>query len=181
MLEICHDAVRYAISTPGRYRLVSTVYLGVGTNLGDRRGNLQRAVEGLAAAVTITTVSPVYETKPWGIENQPNFLNMCAAGETKLAPLALLHYLKALEFQLGREPGVRWGPRLIDIDILFYDELILDEPALTIPHKGVADRATVLVPLAQIAPELVHPILQQKVVDLLGAVAVTDVWPYAPD
>jgi 2-amino-4-hydroxy-6-hydroxymethyldihydropteridine diphosphokinase len=76
---------------------------------------------------------------------------------------------------------VRWGPRLIDIDILFYDELILDEPALTIPHKGVADRATVLVPLAQLAPELVHPILQQKVVDLLGAVDVTDVWPYAPD
>jgi 2-amino-4-hydroxy-6-hydroxymethyldihydropteridine diphosphokinase len=160
---------------------VSTVYLGLGTNLGDRRGNLQRAVDALVAAVAINAVSPVYETRPWGIENQPNFLNMCVAGETKLAPLALMHHLKELEFQLGREQGERWGPRLIDIDILFYDELILDEPLLTIPHKGVADRATVLVPLAQIAPELVHPILQQKVVDLVREIDVTGVWQYASD
>ena len=160
---------------------MSAVYLGMGSNLGDRRANLQRTVERLATAVEITAVSPVYETKPWGIENQPNFLNMCVAGETKLAPLILLHYLKELELQLGREPGERWGPRLIDIDILFYDELILDGPTLTIPHKGLADRATVLVPLVQIAPELVHPILQQRVVELVRKVDVTGVWAYAPD
>jgi 2-amino-4-hydroxy-6-hydroxymethyldihydropteridine diphosphokinase len=153
----------------------------VGTNLGDRRANLQRAVDGLAAAVAITAVSAVFETKPWGIESQPNFLNMCVTRETKLAPLALLHYLKELELQLGREPGERWGPRLIDIDILFYDELILNEPMLTIPHKGLADRATVLVPLVQIAPELVHPILQQKVSDLVRKVDVTGVWAYTLD
>ena len=160
---------------------MSTVYLGLGTNLGDRSSNLRRAVDGLAGALTITAVSSVYETRPWGIENQPNFLNMCVAGETNLAPITLLRYLKELELQLGREPGKRWGPRLIDIDILFYDELILAGPTLSIPHRGLADRATVLVPLVQIAPELVHPILQKKVMDLFDEVDATGVWIYASE
>ena len=160
---------------------MTTVYLGIGTNLGDRYVNLQRTVDSLAMAVEIVAVSPIYETKPWGIENQPDFLNMCVSGETQLAPYALLHHLKALELQLGREPGERWGPRLIDIDILFYNELIMDEPLLTIPHKGIAGRATVLMPLVDSAPELVHPIWKRKVVDLWREVDKSGVWPYVPD
>jgi 2-amino-4-hydroxy-6-hydroxymethyldihydropteridine diphosphokinase len=158
---------------------MSMVYLGLGTNMGDRLLNLQRAVESLEPAVKITVVSPIYETRAWGIENQPDFLNMCAVGITHLAPLALLRTLKELENQLGREPGERWGPRLIDIDILFYDDLIVNEAELTIPHKGIADRATVLVPLCDIAPHWVHPVLRRKIEDLLVDVDSAGVWPYS--
>ena len=149
---------------------MSTIYLGLGTNLGDRIANLDQAIESLTERVEITGVSAVYETDAWGLEEQPDFLNMCVAGETNLSPNALLQFVKQLESLLGRVPSERWGPRLIDIDILFYDQFIMQELELTIPHKGVADRATVLVPLSDIAPELLHPIELKRISELLAAV-----------
>ena len=133
-----------------------STYLALGTNLGDRFANLQAAIHALPAAVRVLDQSPVYETLPWGLTDQPAFLNMVIRGETRLPPLELLKNLKDLETRLGRTPTVRWGPRLIDIDILFYDELVLNTPELTLPHPHLHERAFVLVPLADLDPDLVH-------------------------
>lgn len=157
---------------------MSTVYLGLGTNLGDRIANLDRAVEGLRGGVTITAVSPLYETDAWGIEEQPDFLNMCVSGVTVLNPHDLLRYVKELEGLLGRIPSQRWGPRLIDIDILFYGTLIMQEPELIIPHIGLVERASVLVPLADIAPDFMHPKEFMRISELLENVDASGVRPY---
>jgi 2-amino-4-hydroxy-6-hydroxymethyldihydropteridine diphosphokinase len=168
-------AVRFSSGEP-----MTEIYLGLGTNLGDRRHNLRQAVRGLAPAVEVTAVSPVYATEPWGIVDQPEFLNMCVGGHTDLTPRALLHFVKALETALGRELTVRWGPRLIDIDILFYGDLILNEEGLQIPHPGLAARASVLAPLRDIAPEWVHPQLGRRVAELLTAVDTAGVTKTSP-
>lgn len=137
---------------------MTAVYLSLGTNLGDRRENLRQALAGLAPVVRLGRISAVYETAPWGpVQDQPNFYNICAAAETDLAPLALLDFVKKLEERLGREVTNRWGPRLIDIDLLLYGETIMVTERLRLPHAQIADRAFVLVPLAEIAPDLVHP------------------------
>jgi len=154
------------------------IYLALGTNLGDRFANLQAAIAALPPAVRVR--SPVYETLPWGLTSQPAFLNMVLKGETALAPVELLKHLKLLETELGRLPSVRWGPRRIDMDILFYDQLILDTPELTIPHPRLHERAFVLVPLADLAPGLVHPVLGKPVSQLLAAVDTTGVKRYEP-
>ncbi len=175
---MARDAVRHEISWQFLRWMMSTVYLGLGTNLGDRMVNLNRAMESLSEEVRITAVSPVYETEAWGIEEQPDFLNMCLSGETDLSPDALLLYVKQLELQLGRIAAERWGPRLIDIDILFYDQSVLEGAALTIPHVGVAERASVLVPLADIAPDMVHPILLKPISEILQNVEKSGVRLY---
>lgn len=146
------------------------VYLALGTNLGDRPANLRAALAALPPAVTVLAQSPVYETPPWGVTDQPAFLNMVAKAETHQAPRELLKYLKTLELTLGRLPAIRYGPRLIDVDILFYDDLLLDTPELTIPHPRLHERAFVLVPLADLEPALVHPGLGQPVRALLSAI-----------
>jgi 2-amino-4-hydroxy-6-hydroxymethyldihydropteridine diphosphokinase len=149
---------------------MSLVYLSLGSNLGDRLAALRAALSALPPAVTVLVESPVYETPPWGVADQPAFLNMAVQAETLLAPLALLAQLKHLETRLGRLPSIRYGPRKIDLDILFYDNLVLDTPELTLPHPRLHERAFVLVPLADLAPDLVHPRLGKPVRDLLRAV-----------
>jgi 2-amino-4-hydroxy-6-hydroxymethyldihydropteridine diphosphokinase len=157
---------------------MAIVYLGLGTNVGQRRQNLERAVAGLGEVMEITAVSPIYQTPPWGLTDQPDFLNLCLQAATSLSPFDLLHFTQELEKELGREKTVRWGPRLIDIDILFYDDEISHSEELTIPHPQIAQRAFVLVPLADIAPDLVHPQTGQTVremvaqVDTSGVVAI---------
>jgi 2-amino-4-hydroxy-6-hydroxymethyldihydropteridine diphosphokinase len=154
------------------------VYLGLGTNLGNRMANLQAAREALAPLVHLLNCSPVYETDPWGFINQPAFLNQALEGETSLPPVELLVHLKSLEVILGRTPTFKNGPRQIDIDILFYDDLILETPTLILPHPHLHERAFVLAPLADIAPELRHPRLGKTVRELLAETDRTGVELY---
>lgn len=143
------------------------IYLALGTNLGDRPANLRAALAALEPRVRIEAESRIYETPPWGFLDQPAFLNMALRAETDLSPADLLTFLKTLETDLGRAPTFRNGPRLIDIDILFYDDLVLDTPPLVIPHPRLHERDFVLVPLADIAPDFIHPLLHQSIRALL--------------
>ena len=158
---------------------MSIIYLALGTNIGDRRANLHTALAALPPEVAIVTESGIYETPAWGYEDQPPFLNMVVKAETNLAPLALLEHLKSLESELGRAPTFRWGPRLIDMDILFYDSLALNSPQLVVPHPRLQERAFVLVPLAEIAPELLHPVLGKTIRQLVEQVDGSDILPYS--
>jgi 2-amino-4-hydroxy-6-hydroxymethyldihydropteridine diphosphokinase len=153
-------------------------YIALGTNLGDRSANLRAALEELPPDVRVLAESHVYETPPWGYTDQPAFLNMAVRTETDLEPEALLGYLKQLEARLGREPSFRNGPRRIDLDILFYDDLVLDEPGLSIPHPRLHERAFVLVPLADLAPDFRHPVLNQTVFELLAPLDVSEIQRY---
>ena len=152
------------------YASVSEViaYLGLGTNLGDRWANLREALELLAAGpgLRLLRCSQVYETEPWGVAGQPRFLNCAAEVAVTLDPEALLVRCKDVEEWLGRLPGPRWGPRLIDVDILLYGTQVVDLPHLEIPHPRLHLRAFALVPLAELAPSALHPVLGQSIVEL---------------
>lgn len=150
--------------------VAQSLFLGLGSNLGDRADNLRRAVRALEAhgRIAVQQISPVYETAPWGKTDQPPFLNLCLEARSDLPPLSLLQEIKALERELGREPGERWGPRLIDIDILAYGDEVVQEESLTVPHPALADRPFVLAPLADIAPDWTHPVRGEKVSDMLA-------------
>ncbi len=158
----------------------STIYLALGSNLGDRSANLRAAITAMPPGVRVIQESPVYETEPWGLTDQPFFLNMVLKAETSLGPVELLQQLKNLEAGLGRQPSVRWGPRLIDIDILFYADLVLEIKGLVIPHPHLHERAFVLVPLADLAPDLLHPVFCKSVRDLLAGVDASGVKRYEP-
>jgi GTP cyclohydrolase-4 len=146
------------------------VYLGLGANLGDRQSNLTQALQHLRTKSSVDQVSAFYTTKPVGYLEQPDFLNIACQITTDLSPIELLHFVKQTEKMMGRQASFRNAPRPIDIDILLYDELVLETPELTIPHPRMAERAFVLVPLAEIAPQAVHPPSGLTVAELLERV-----------
>ncbi len=156
------------------------IYLSLGSNLGDRLVNLQHAISALPPKVQPGLKSSVYETLPWGYTDQPTFLNQVIKADTALDPLDLLEYLKQTEVHLGRQETFRFGPRLIDMDILFYDDLVMDTPILTIPHPRITERAFVLVPLAEIAPALCHPALGKTIKELIIGVDLGSIGLFQP-
>lgn len=145
------------------------VYLGLGSNLGNRRDSLDRARALLSQRVRMEQVSSIYDTEPVGNPKQPRFLNQVCRLRTRLAPLELLTLAKGIESKLGRTSAKPDTPRPIDIDILFYGDQVVDTPGLVIPHPKLVERGFVLVPLAEIAPDLVHPANEQTISELLAA------------
>jgi len=151
-----------------------TVYLSLGSNLGDRADNLKRAISALPnAGVAVKRVSPFYETEPVDFLQQPKFVNSALQAETELAPLDLLHALQRIEIEIGRLKSVSKGPRLIDIDILLYGSETIDIPRLCVPHPRMHLRRFVLVPLNDIAPKVPHPRLNLSIADLLADLSDT--------
>lgn len=147
---------------------MNTVYLSLGSNIGDRAGNIALAVAALAErGVRVTRQSSLYETEPVELREQEWFLNCVVEAQTDLAPRDLMAALLAIERSLGRERTVLKGPRIIDIDILLFGDEVLREPQLEIPHPRMAARRFVLVPLAEIAPEARHPVLRKSIAALL--------------
>ncbi|UCH74735.1 MAG: 2-amino-4-hydroxy-6-hydroxymethyldihydropteridine diphosphokinase [Rhodospirillales bacterium] len=146
---------------------MTEVYIALGSNLGDRAANLEAAIAALPPAVRITRRSPIYETDPQYVTDQPAFLNMAVGGDCFLEPEDLLVLLKRIEAGLGRAPGRRYGPRLIDLDIIFFGRRIVASEALSIPHPRIAERGFVLKPLSDIAPDLRHPVSGETVLNLL--------------
>jgi len=157
-----------------------TAYLALGTNLGDRLANLKQAISALTPQMEVQTKSQVYETPPWGYEDQPKFLNQVIKAQTYLEPEALLKHLKRLEVALGRKASFQNGPRLIDIDLLFYDDLVLNQPALVLPHPRLHERGFVLRPLMDIAPDLVHPVYKKSVREMAAQCDLHGIEQFAP-
>ena len=157
---------------------VTPVYLSLGSNLADRKSNLEAVRSALPPEVLIRKASSLFETEPWGYVDQPDFLNQILLADTFLSATALLAYVKDLEFKIGREPSFRFGPRLVDIDIIFYGDQIIQEPDLEIPHPRFRERAFVLVPLAEISPDLLVPGTDQIVSDLLEELDISGVHRY---
>ena len=155
-----------------------TVYLSLGTNLGDRAANLKQAITSLPPQMTVKKKSKVYETPPWGFTDQDAFLNQVVKVTTYLDPEPLLKHLKRLEVALGRKASFRYGPRLIDLDILFYDDLVLETPALTIPHPHVHERGFVLQPMMDIAPDLVHPVTKKSICEMIAMCNTEGIVPF---
>ena len=142
----------------------------MGTNLGDRQANLQRAIVEIEQNIgSILDCSSVYETEPWGVTDQPSFYNQVLKVATSLDPLQLLTATLAIEKEMGRVRTGRYGARIIDIDILFFEDLVIETAQLTIPHPRITERNFVLAPLAEIAPDLVHPMSHQTISAIWGA------------
>jgi 2-amino-4-hydroxy-6-hydroxymethyldihydropteridine diphosphokinase len=145
---------------------MSETWLGLGSNLGDKRANILRALDLLAAVCSLSRVSSLYKTEPVGFKNQDWFLNCAVKAGTELPPRALLDALKAIEQAMGRRERIRNGPRVIDLDILLYDGLVAEQDGLVIPHPRMHERSFVLVPLREIDPSVVHPGMDKTIEEL---------------
>jgi 2-amino-4-hydroxy-6-hydroxymethyldihydropteridine diphosphokinase len=147
---------------------MAIVYIGIGSNIGNRQKNCLRAIELLEKrGVIIKERSSMYETEPWGIKDQPKFINMVVEIETVLNPNELLRILKDVEKKVGRKESLKWGPRIIDLDILLVDDIIINEDNLKIPHPLMHKRDFVLQPLCEIAPDIKHPLLKLSIDKLM--------------
>lgn len=144
------------------------VYLSLGSNLGDREKHLREAIEGIRLLGRVVTVSSIYETEPVEFTDQPEFLNCAAALETPLTAAQLMKRLLGIETAMGRQRVQKKGPRIIDIDILLFGDAIVDAPDLKIPHPALYERRFVLEPFAEIAPEVMHPVLKKTMQELLA-------------
>ncbi|MEE3227602.1 MAG: 2-amino-4-hydroxy-6-hydroxymethyldihydropteridine diphosphokinase [Chloroflexota bacterium] len=147
------------------------ILLGLGSNLGERFDNLTSAIKALTPEIMVQTISPTYETQPLYVTQQPEFLNLLVRATTTLSPISLLDSIQALEVELGRKPSVRFGPRIIDIDIIDYDSLILNLESLTIPHPRMHERLFVLRPLINIVPNWIHPRTGKTVQQLIDGLS----------
>ncbi len=148
---------------------MSIAYIGIGSNLGNREENCRKAITLLTGkSIKILKCSSLYETEPWGVKEQPEFINMAVEIETHMEPLELLRAIKEIENGMGRREGLRWGPRVMDLDILLYDDLILRTQELEIPHPRLRDREFVLKPLSEIAPDKIHPLFKKSIKNLLS-------------
>lgn len=147
-----------------------TLFLGLGSNIGDRLDHIQEAVRALSTQMEIGARASVYESRAVGVTEQANFFNTAIMCKTDMSPMDVLAFVKKVEKERGREESFHWGPREIDIDILFYDNLFVQEEALHIPHPHLAERDFVLVPLAEIAPDSMHPTLKKSVATLLSEI-----------
>lgn len=149
------------------------VYLGIGSNLGNRADNCIKAISFLKEnGLKITKRSAMHETMPWGVKDQPEFINMAVEAETDISPLELLSLIKKIEVDMGRQSGMKWGPRVIDIDILLYGNERVSEAGLTIPHPLMHKRDFVLRPLSEIAPDVIHPVLYKSIKELFDLIAL---------
>ncbi len=147
---------------------MSKVWIALGSNMGDGRKNLDKAVENMNKnGVKVEKISTYIETEPYGYTEQDNFVNAVCIAETELSPRELLKTLLTIELEMGRVRLIRWGPRIIDLDILFYEDLIIDEEDLKVPHIEIQKRSFVLEPMDEISPEKVHPVFKKTVHELL--------------
>lgn len=146
---------------------INTVVLGLGSNQGDRVRYLERALGALIMEIKLEKVSSIYETEPMGLREQPLFLNLVCIGVTRLKPAGLLEFIQRVEKSLGRVRRERFGPRTIDVDILTYEDQVIEKPDLEVPHPRMAERAFVLQPLAEVAPEWRHPVSGKTAKELL--------------
>lgn len=145
---------------------MAKVYLSIGSNVGNRQQFIKLAVDRISDFCKTTAISSMYETEPWGKLDQPKFLNICLSIETSLQPKELLEKLKSIEADLGRVGTAKWAQREIDLDILFYEHLVLESPDPVLPHPRIEERAFVLIPLAEIAPDFIHPVLKKTIREL---------------
>lgn len=143
------------------------VWLGIGGNLGDRKSNIEKAIKGLEKLGQIKQTSEIIETKAWGITDRPDYLNLALELHTSLLPHQLLEACQQIEKVLGREKSIKWDSRIIDIDILYYNDWFFTTPSLIVPHPFIQERDFVLKPLSQIAPSLLHPTLKETQLRLL--------------
>ncbi len=147
------------------------VYIGIGSNIGNRLHFVETAIKKIdtESGCEVEKISSLYETKPFGNTEQENFINLVILVKTFFEPVALFNFLKQIESEMGRRNSTRWGPREIDLDILFYNDIIYNDTKLIIPHKGIAERDFVLIPMCEIAPDFIHPAINKKICDICKA------------